>query len=102
MHTCSLKYSTGKLTIEITLTEYPNGNPILSIAGDGNDMGLSKNDYTIENIVVGNAKGKITYMKKTQVAMVGMQVDNKMIIDVSGANQPNTNAVKALARALKL
>lgn len=102
MNTCSQKYSNGKLTIEIALTEYPKGNPILSIAGDGDDAGVGKNDYTIENITVGSAKGKVTYMKKTHMAMVGMQVGDKLIVDVNGANQPNTDAVKALAKALKL
>jgi hypothetical protein len=102
MNTCSQKYSNGKLTIEIALTEYPKGNPVLSIAGDGDDVGLDKNDYTIENISVGSAKGKVTYMKKTRMAMVGMQAGDKLIVDVNGANQPNTDAVKALAKALKL
>jgi hypothetical protein len=102
MNTCSQKYTNGKLTIEIALTEYPKGNPILSIAGDGDDVGLDKNDYTIENITVGNAKGKVTYMKKTHIATVSMQVSDKLIVDVNGANQPNAEAVKALAKGLKL
>jgi hypothetical protein len=102
MNTCSQKYSNGRLTIGIALTEYLKGNPVLSVAGDGDDVGLNKNDYTIENITVGSAKGKVTYMKKTHLAMVSMQVGDKLIIDVNGANQPNTDAVKALAKALKL
>lgn len=102
MNTCSQKYSNGKLTIEIALTEYLKGNPILSIAGNGDDVGLDKSDYTIENITVGSAKGKVTYMKKTRMAMVDMQLSDKLIVDVNGANQPNTDAVKALAKALKL
>lgn len=101
MNTCSQKYSNGKLTISISITEYPKGNP--TIVG-GNDQGddQSTGDYTIEKIAVGKAKGSVTFMKKTKIATASMTVGDKLIIDVNGANQPNNEAVKVLAKALKL
>ncbi|WP_337043222.1 hypothetical protein [Emticicia sp. 17c] len=102
MNTCAQKYSNGKLSITISLTEYPKGNPVLLVSGNGDDTSITKNEYTIEDINVGKAKGKVTYMKKNHLASVSMQIADKLIIDVTGPNQPDTGAVKALAKALKL
>lgn len=103
MNTCSQKYSNGKLTITITLTEYPKGNPTIVNVG-GNDQGddPSAGTYSYEKIIVGRAKGSITFMKNSKMATASMAIDDKIIIDVNGANQPNIDAVKALAKAIKL
>lgn len=101
MNTCSQKYSNGKLIITISLTEYPKGNP--TIVG-GNDQGddSSAENHSIEKIAIGKAKGTVTFMKKTKMATASMAINDRLIIDINGANQPNTEAVKALAKALKL
>jgi hypothetical protein len=103
MNTCSQKYSNQKLTITITLTEYTKGNPTIVSVG-GNDQGddPSVGGYFYEKIIVGRAKGSITFMKNTKIATASMAIDDKIIIDINGANQPNIDAVKALAKAMKL
>lgn len=105
MNTCSQKYSNGKLTITVSITEYPKGNPtMVDYGATGNDQGddPAAGAHTYEKLVVGLAKGSVTFMKQTKMATASLAVSNTLLLDVNGANQPDGEAVKALAKALKL
>jgi len=105
MNTCSQKYSNGKQIITISLTEYPKGNPtMVDYGAGGNRQGddPSAGAHSYEKLVVGRAKGSVTFMKQTKLATASLTVDNTLLLDVNGANQPDAEAVKALAKALKL
>ncbi|MER0441491.1 hypothetical protein [Emticicia sp. W12TSBA100-4] len=104
MNTCEQKYSNSKLTISISITEYPKGNPAMVDYGAlGNDQGDGGDDaHTYEKLVVGSAKGSITYMKSSKMATASLVIGDKLLVDVNGKNQPNGEAVKALAKAVKL
>lgn len=105
MNTCSQKYTNGKLTITISITEYPKGNPTMVDYGTlGNEQGddPSVGAHSYEKLAVGRAKGSVTFMKQTKLATASLVVSNTLLLDVSGVNQPDSEAVKALAKAIKL
>ncbi|MEZ0541377.1 hypothetical protein [Fibrella arboris] len=105
MNTCSQTYTNGKLTITVSITEYPKGNPAMVDYGAlGNKQGddPSAGAYTYEKLAVGRATGSVTFMKQSKMATASLTVGNTLLLDVSGANQPGGEAVKALAKALKL
>lgn len=104
MNTCEQKYSNGKLTISISITEYPKGNPAMVDYGAlGNDEGDGGNDdHTYEKLIVGSAKGRVTYMKASKMATASLVIGDRLLVDVNGKNQTSGEAVKALAKAMKL
>lgn len=101
MNTCSQQYSNGKQTITISITRYPEGNPAV-VGGEDQGDDQAAGGHTYEKLQVGPAKGSVTFMKQTKMATASMTVGNKLLLDVNGANQPDGEAVKALAKALKL
>lgn len=98
MNTCERRYSNGSLTVTISLIEYPGGNPALAPGAQGDDP--SGADAVMERLSVGAARGTVTWMKSSHVATASLSVGKTLQADVSGPNQPNGEAVKALARAI--
>lgn len=66
----------------------------------GDDPSAGAHSY--EKLAVGRAKGSVTFMKQTKLATASLVVSNTLLLDVSGVNQPDSEAVKALAKAIKL
>ena len=100
MNTCEQAYSNGRLTLTISITEYPKGNPML-VAGGPQGEDRQAGDVTEEKITVGNYAGFVTYTAKTKFADVSLHQSNKVVISVSGLGQSNWDAAKALAKAIR-
>ena len=101
MNTCEQKYSNGKLTITVSIIEYPKGNPTI-VAGPDQGDDQEAGGVKQEKLSVNGLTGHATYTAKTKFADVSLQKSDKLTVSVSGQGQPNSEAVKAIAKALKL
>lgn len=103
MNSCSQKYSNGKLTLSVEMTEYPKGNPVLANGGfSATDEGrATAAQVREEKITINGLPGHATYVPKTRFADVSLHKADRMTISVSGQGQPNWDAVKAVAAAIK-
>ncbi len=103
MNSCSQTYSNGKLTLSVEMTEYPKGNPVLANGGfsatdEGHETAAQVRE---EKITINGLPGHVTYVPKTRFADISLHKADRLTISVSGQGQPNWDAVKALAQAIK-
>ena len=103
MTNCSQTYTNGKLSLSVEMTEYPKGNPALTNGGfsatdEGRDRAAQVNE---EKITLNGLTGYATYDPKTKFADVTLHKADRLTVSVSGQGQPNADAVKAVAAAIK-
>lgn len=103
MNSCSQTYSNGKLSLSVEITEYPKGNPMLANGGfSATDEGRGRAaQVSEEKISLNGLTGYATYDPKTKFADVSLHRADRLQVAVSGQGQPNLNAVKAVAAAIK-
>lgn len=100
-NSCSQTYSNGKQTLSVEIVEYPKGNPMLLEAPAPDESPERAAQVREEKITINGMPGSATYVPKERFADVSLHRTDRLTISVSGHNQLNWDAAKALAAAIK-